>query len=123
MAAVSLSQALSAIPGSLVLKRVLSDLFGSVRSGVRQYSVVLSPAIVAANTTAEQTFTVTGLRTTDAVFVNKPTAQAGIGICGVRVSAANQIAITFNNNTAGGITPTASQTYFVFAFTPTELSS
>lgn len=119
----SLSQSLSALPGSVGLKQILSDLFGSVRSGVRQYSVTLSPAIVAANTTAEQTFTVTGLKTTDAVFINKPTSQAGIGICGVRVSAANQIGITFNNNTAGGITPTASQVYFVFAFTPTDLSA
>lgn len=77
-------------------------------------SVVLSPAIVAANTTAEQTFTVPGIRVTDVVIgVNKPSAQAGLGICGVRVSAANTIGITFNNNTAAGITPTASETYQV----------
>jgi hypothetical protein len=78
-------------------------------------SVVLSPAQVAANTTAEQTFTVPGIRVSDVVVeVNKPSAQAGLGICGVRVSAANTIGITFsNNNTVSPITPTASETYQV----------
>lgn len=77
-------------------------------------SVTLSPALVAANTTAEQTFTVPGIKVGDAVVeVNKPTSQAGLGIVGVRVSAANTIGITFGNNTAAGITPTASETYQV----------
>lgn len=72
----------------------------------------LSPAQVAANTTAEQTFTVTGLAVGDLVSaINKPTAQAGLGIVGQRVSAANTLAITFSNNTAAGITPTASEVY------------
>lgn len=72
----------------------------------------LSPAAVAANTTAEQTFKVTGLLVGDVVGqINKPTAQAGLGIVGQRVSAANTLAITFCNNTAGSITPTASEVY------------
>lgn len=73
----------------------------------------LSPALVAANTSAEQTFTVPGLKTADFVFVNKPTAQAGLAIVGARVSAADTLAITFGNFTASGITPTASQSYTV----------
>jgi hypothetical protein len=78
------------------------------------YLPVLSPSAVAANTTAEQTFTVTGLvGTTSLAVVNKPTAQAGLGIAGVRVSAANTLAITFSNDTSGSITPTASETYEV----------
>lgn len=77
-------------------------------------SVTLSPASVAANTTAEQTFTVNGLLAGDFVAcVNKPTAQAGLGIVGCRVSAANTLAITFSNNTASPIVPTASQVYQV----------
>lgn len=77
-------------------------------------SVTLSPAQVAANTTAEQTFTVPGLATIDVIAgVSKPTAQAGLGIVGWRVSAANTLAITFSNNTASPITPTASQVYSV----------
>ena len=77
-------------------------------------SVTLSPAQVNANTTAEQTFTVPGLRVGDCILtVNKPTAQAGLGIVGYRVSAADTIGITFSNNTGAGITPTASQTYLI----------
>ena len=105
----SVNQSTSAIPGAAQIKRAMGELFGSVRAGVRQYSTTISPAIVNANTTAEQLFTVTGVLVGDFVFVNKPTTQAGLGICGARASAANQIGITFNNNTASGITPTASQ--------------
>jgi hypothetical protein len=76
-------------------------------------SVTLSPAIVAANTTAEQTFTVPGLKVGDFVDVNKPTTQAGLGIVNYRVSAAGTLAIAFVNATGSGITPTASETYLV----------
>ena len=77
------------------------------------FNVTLSPASVANATSAEQTFTVTGLLTTDFVTVQKPTAQAGLGIVGSRVSAADTLAITFMNSTAATITPTASQVYKV----------
>lgn len=75
----------------------------------------LSPAEVAVNTTAEQTFTVKGLRlATDMICaVSKPTAQAGLGIVGWRVTANDTLGITFSNNTAGAITPTASQDYLI----------
>jgi hypothetical protein len=81
-------------------------------------SVTLSPALIVLNTTAEQTFTVNGLKTGDWVCVNKPTAQAGLGIVGCRVSAANTLAITFSNNTASSITPTAAQVYTVLVARP-----
>lgn len=77
---------------------------------IETYTSALTPSSVAANTTAEQTFTVTGLNTNDLVFVNKPSHQAGLGIANTRVSAANTIAITYINTTAGAITPT-SETY------------
>ena len=76
-------------------------------------SVTLSPALIAANTSAEQTFTVPGLKVGDFVDVNKPTAQAGLAIFGERVSADNTLALTFGNFTGAGITPTASQVYLV----------
>ena len=77
-------------------------------------SLALSPSAVSANTTAEQTFTATGVAVGDVVIaVNKPTAQAGLGIVGFRVTAANTVGVTFSNNTAGSITPTASETYLV----------
>jgi hypothetical protein len=77
-------------------------------------AVALSPAEVAANTTAEQTFTLSGLRAGDVIVgVSKPTTQAGLGIVGWRVSAANTVAITFSNVTGSPITPTAAQTYLI----------
>ena len=47
------------------------------------YTQTLTPASVAANTTAEQTFTVTGLVLSSAAWVNKPSFTTGIGIVGV----------------------------------------
>ena len=81
-------------------------------------SVTLSPAAVSANTTAEQTFTVNGLLPGDMAVVTKPTAQAGLGVVGSRVSAANTLAITFSNNTASPIVPTASEVYLVLVSRP-----
>lgn len=53
--------------------------------------VTFDPASVATATTAEQTMTVPGVRTTDFVFVSKPTATAGFGVVNARVSAADTI--------------------------------
>lgn len=80
-------------------------------------SVALTPSAVSANTTAQQTFTVTGVKVGDVVVaVEKPSHQAGLGIVGARVTAANTVGITFSNNTGSGITPTAAETYdFVVA--------
>lgn len=92
-------------------------LMGNLLS-VGTATVALTPAIVAANTTAEQTFTVPGLKTGDFVYVNKPTNQAGLGIVNVRVSAANTVGISFSNNTASGITPTAGESYLFYYARP-----
>lgn len=79
------------------------------------YSQTLTPVAVAANTTAEQVFTVTGLVAGSPVWVNKPSAQSGLGIVGVRVSAANTLAINYGNSSAASITPTA-ETYTIGNF-------
>jgi hypothetical protein len=84
-------------------------------------SVTLSPAAVSANTSAEQTFTVNGLQVGDHVAISKPSAQAGLGVVGVRVSAANTLAITFGNFTAGSVTPTASEVYTILLSRPDRL--
>lgn len=78
------------------------------------FSIALTPTSVAANTTAEQTFSATGigLLTTDNVDVSKPSFQAGLGIVNVRVSALDTIAITYINATASPIVP-AAETYQV----------
>lgn len=73
----------------------------------------LSPTIVNTITSGEQTFTVNGLLVGDFVQVQKPTAQAGLGISGARVTAANTLGITFINPTAGNITPTAGEVYLI----------
>jgi hypothetical protein len=82
------------------------------------FSVTLSPVSVGVTTTTEQTFAATGigLLTTDLVLVQKPTSQAGLGIVGSRVSAADTLAINFVNMSAATITPTASEVYKVGVF-------
>lgn len=81
----------------------------------RAYDAALSGASqVSADTTGVQSLTVTGVTTADAVFVSKPSHQAGLGVVNVRVSAANTIEITYMNATGSGITPT-SETYKVIA--------
>ena len=79
------------------------------------YSQTLTPSSVAAATTAEQTFTVSGLVAGSPVWVNKPSWQAGLGIAGVRVSAANTLAINFINTTSSAIVPN-SETYTIGNF-------
>ena len=86
------------------------------------YTAALTPAAVAPNTTAEQQFTVAGLPANSAVFVNKPTAQAGLGIVNARVISAGVVGITFANFTAATITPTAAQSYLFFASPGIELA-
>ena len=71
---------------------------------------------IGANTTQERDFTVAGLLATDIIVaINKPTAQAGLGIVGMRVKAANTLSITYINATASAIVPTA-EAYSVVAF-------
>lgn len=91
---------------------------GTALTGIRKISSTLTPSAIAANTALEQTFTTfSGLTTADTVcFVEKPTAQGGLGIVGVRVVAADNLGITFANVTGSAITPTAGQIYKVVAF-------
>ena len=81
---------------------------GTAITQIRVYAPSLTPASVAANTTAEQTFTVAGLSTGDKVMVNSIAALGdGLSIAGVRVSATDTLAIRFANNTGGPLTPAA----------------
>lgn len=79
-----------------------------------RFIVTIDPASVAANTTAEQTFTVKPLSVNDLVMVNKPTHDTGLGIVGVRVSAKDTLAITFANVTGSAIDP-PSEIYKILA--------
>lgn len=80
--------------------------------GVRRYQQALTPSSVSANSTSEQSFTVTGLLESQPVFVSKPSHQSGLGIVNARASAANTLNITFVNVTGSPITPT-SETYLI----------
>jgi hypothetical protein len=80
---------------------------------IGSFALTLSPSSVANVTVAEQTFTMTGLLTTDLVVVQNPSPQAGLGIAGSRCSAAGVLAISFVNPTSATITPTSSVAYEV----------
>lgn len=91
-----------------------SETYGIVAlRGFGVLTTVLTPASVASNTTAEQQFTVTGLRAGDLVQVSKATSQPGLDIAGARVVSNNVLGVTFMNVTAGPLTPTAAQTYTI----------
>jgi len=83
---------------------------------VKIFRPILSPASVAANTTAEQVFAVAGIPAGSTITVNKPAVQVGLGISGFRVTGAGTIGITFENVTAAAITPTALEQYKVACF-------
>jgi hypothetical protein len=75
--------------------------------------LTISPALVVANTSVEQTFTLNSIAVGDFVYATKPSLQVGLSIIGGRVTAANTIGIGFINSTGAGITPTAGETYLV----------
>lgn len=79
------------------------------------YAQTLTPVSVAANTTAEQAFTVTGLLANTVAWVNKPSATSGLGIAGVRISAASTLQINYINVTGAAIVPPA-ETYIIGNF-------
>lgn len=85
-------------------------------------TVTVDPASVATITTAEQTFTVPGLKTGDFVYVNKPSNTTGLGIVNARVSAADTLALTFMNTTAGSV-DAASESYSVLWIRPDASAS
>ena len=84
---------------------------------VKFFSASLNPGSVAANTSEEEVFTVAGLVTGMAVFVTKPTVTAGLAVCSSRVSATDELTVTYMNTTAGAIDAGA-ETYLIMAFLP-----
>jgi len=89
----------------------------NVRS-IANYTPSIDPASVAANTTSEQTFTVAGVQAGDVVLAcNKPTHTAGLIVGHARVSADNEVALTFANVTAGAIDAPA-ETYALVTLRP-----
>ena len=69
----------------------------------------ITPAAVAANTTAVQTFALPGLQTTDIIMPAGYTANQTTGIFTVEADCltANVLTIQFGNVTSGSLTPAA----------------
>jgi peptidoglycan hydrolase-like protein with peptidoglycan-binding domain len=87
---------------------------GTALSQAKVYTPTLTPALIAGLGLSEETFTVTGLATTDTIALNGPAPTAGVAPVAWRVSAANTLAITFQT-TAVSLTPAAG-VYRVIAF-------
>jgi len=78
--------------------------FGNIQSAFI-LRVTIAPASTTNGTTVEQLFTVPGLQPNDQVSLSAGFAYSSlVDWVNVRVSAANQIAIAFSNNTAGVLT-------------------
>lgn len=76
-------------------------------------SVSLTPTSVTNGVSAEQTFTVAGLQAGDEVNVSLNAAWTSLTtLVTSRVTAANTLGISFQNNTAGALTPPAG-TYII----------
>lgn len=89
---------------------------GNVKAiGICQLTIDV--ASVSAATSAEQTFTIYGLNVGDVVFASKPSVSAGLAVASCRVSAANTIAMTFVNASAGAVNP-SSETYNILWVRP-----
>lgn len=105
-------------PGAAVTQTNNPQTPFSNMSQMAMLSVLLSPASVAANTTVEQSFAVTGVQISDMAFVAKPSSQAGLAVSGARISAASTVSITFVNATASPIVPTAAEAYLMLIGRP-----
>jgi hypothetical protein len=98
-----------AIPQRSVPMQASIQGLGGAQLVTLQFS--LTPTAVTGNAILETTVAITPTlgsfcATSDFVLaVSKPTLSAGLGVAGVRISAANQIAINFANPTGAPVTP------------------
>lgn len=80
------------------------EWFGQVTRLVRVYQASINPSNVGANSGANDTLTVAGLSTQDAVYVHATSAlTAGLSIANAFVSAKNTLTIQWANATGTGI--------------------
>jgi hypothetical protein len=104
--------------GALTVPSATIGASGTSLSSYKRFAVVISPGAVSANTCAVQTFTVTGVTTSDllvAVGITNGSYNAGLSVTPGGNGTANTGYVNFCNNTASPITPTAGLTYeFVY---------
>lgn len=89
---------------------------GNVR-GLAVVDVTWDIPSVAANTTEEETFTLTGVKTGDVVYVTKADLDAGILFGSARVTAADTIGVQIVNATGSPVNA-ASETVKVLVVRP-----
>ena len=83
------------------------------------FQQVLNVLTIATVTCTEQTFTFTGLLTTDVVVVQNTAAPvAGLLVGNSRCKSADVLAVTFGNPTAGTITPVTTDTWNITVIRP-----
>lgn len=101
------------IPRALPLRELHRQEQNLARQARSQaISVSLTPSQVSANSTSEQSFSVSGVPSNAQVVVNGPAQTTGIVMGQARVSAKDTVVIPFGNMTGGALTPT-SGTYTV----------
>ena len=95
---------------------------GSAMNTVNIQANVGATTALTGSSTSTASVTVTGLATSDSVVgLSKPTAQAGISIGGATVTAANTLAITYNDF-AAALTPTSYEVYGLTIFRPSPIA-
>lgn len=67
----------------------------------------LTPAVVAANTCAEQSFALSGVAAGDMVQVSPPVSTTSAAVVAARASGADTVALTFCNPSSTGVVPDA----------------
>lgn len=83
---------------------------GNVARQILVFTASLTPAATNANTSAEQSFTVTGLLTSDTLLNVVPPSAPTAGLSGptqARISAADTLRLTWGNHTGGALTAPA----------------
>ena len=86
-------------PNSATLPDTVQSPLGNVWK-IGAFQITLAPATVTLATITEQTFTFTGLLTTDVVYVSMQSPVVSLGIVNSRASAAGVLGISFYNASA-----------------------
>lgn len=98
-------------------------IIGGNAASITVLTATVDLGSVAANTSEEETATVTGVKSGDYVAVMKSDLDAGIMIGTCRVSADDTVAITVMNSTAGAVDAASeTMTFLVIRPEPTTLS-
>jgi hypothetical protein len=114
MAGAAVADTLSILPsGGQVNFPSIAVGTGTVLARYARYSKSISPASVAGNTCAAQTFSsITGITSSDILIgISKPTEQAGLSVTPGHVTGTGAASINFCNTTGSAKVPTASETY------------